>query len=110
MSTLRFPVWQSLGEEAFSERESRKVFDRVVAAETAIFQRLQELKSAPEIVELEAIDAALKRLRRLITNPGAPSDAGKVATMPPRTTDGRFTLDGTKRQHRPRSLGADRSG
>ena len=110
MSTSRFPVWQSRCEEAFSEREPRKVFDRVVAAETAIFQRLQKLKSAPESVELEAIDAALKRLRRLIINPGVPSDVGKVATMPPRTTNGRFTLDGTKRQLGPGSLGADRSG
>jgi hypothetical protein len=110
MSILRFPVWQSRCEEAFSEREPRKVFDRVVAAETAIFRRLQELKSAPERVELEAIDAALKKLRRLITNPHTRSDAGKVVPMPALTAHGRSTLDGAKRQHRPGSLGADRSG
>ena len=110
MSTSRFPVWQSRCEEAFSEREPRKVFDRVVVAETAIFKRLQELKSAPESVELEAIDAALGRLRRLLTNPGAPSDAGTGVTMPPRSTHGRSTVDRANRQPGPGSLGADRSG
>jgi hypothetical protein len=111
MSVLKFPEWQTLCEEALSERDSGKVLERVVAAETAIFRRLQQLKSGPDGVELRAMDATLQRLRffvaRLRTGWNGES---RVVTMPMRDVHGGLAFGRTKRRSRPLPLDSDRSG
>ena len=93
MSVLKFPEWQKLCEEALSERDSGRVVRRVVAAETAIFQRLEQLKTGPENVEVNAIAATLQKLRLFITKlPIAPVSEGKVVTFPSRQPQARPVL------------------
>jgi hypothetical protein len=108
MSILKFPEWQRLCEEAFSERDRAKVPKRVVAAELAIFRRLQELKTGQENLELQAMDSSLQRLRLLIEHLCSASNAGKrVMTMPMRNRHNGLIFDGIKRQARPVSSGSD---
>jgi hypothetical protein len=68
MGVLRFPEWQKPCEDALSESDPKKIFQRVAVAEAAIFHRLQRLTSSTESGELEAIDAMLNNLRGLVIN------------------------------------------
>ena len=102
-------AWQSRCEEAFSEPEPLKVFDRVVAAETAIFRRLHELNRVPESVELEAIEEALRRLRLLITNPSSSSgNSAKVAAISQSAPRSPLTLSDPKNNPSSASAGVTR--
>ena len=111
MNILKFPEWQRLCEEALSERDRAKVFQRVVAAEMAIFRRLQELRTGRENVELRAMDATLQRLRLLIVHLRTDSIAeDRVFTMPMRSRHNGLILSGVKRESRPVSSGSDQPG
>lgn len=60
---LRFPVWEEPYQEARKEPNPEKLSERVTAAETAIFRRLQELGNLSEQnSETIAIQDALKVL------------------------------------------------
>ena len=63
---INFPSWQRTVEIAFNEPDPRKLLERVYTAETAIFNRLQELAKNPEDasqqVERQAIIEACKTL------------------------------------------------
>lgn len=65
-SALRFPLWQRTIEAALNEADPKKVLERVFAAETAIFHRLQELaqnaEDASDQTERLAIADACKTL------------------------------------------------
>lgn len=78
---LGFPEWRRVCEDALSECDPENLHRRVVAAETAIFRRLRGLRSRPEKVELEAMDAMLIRLRRVVAKaskvPGGEEKAAK---------------------------------
>ncbi len=101
MSVLKFPEWQRLCEMALSERDSGKVVQRIVAAETAIFRRLQQLDAGPDTVELQSMDATLQRLRLLITHLRTDSTAkGRVVTMLVRNRRNGLMFDEIKRQSR----------
>ncbi len=111
MNILKFPEWQKLCEEAFSECDRAKVFQRVVAAEMAIFRRLQELKSGQENVELQAMDATLQRLRLLVVHLRIDSiGEGRVVTMPTRSRHNGLILGEVKRHSRPVAFGSDQPG
>ena len=66
---LRYPAWQSEYEASLSEPDPKKLLERVHAAETAIFKRLQQLAQSSESVdhtpEQRAIADALIKLRLL---------------------------------------------
>jgi hypothetical protein len=63
---LHFPSWQREIEVALNEPDPRKLLERVHAAETAIFNRLQELaknaEDASQQAERQAIVDACKTL------------------------------------------------
>jgi hypothetical protein len=46
--TIHFPSWQRAIEVALNEPDPKKLLERVYAAETAIFNRLQELAQNAE--------------------------------------------------------------
>jgi hypothetical protein len=63
---LRYPEWQQEYQVALLELEHEKLLERVAAAETAIFQRLQALSQSPDDqAERQAIEDALAGLRVL---------------------------------------------
>lgn len=64
----KFPEWRKPCEDALSEPDAEEIFQRVIVAEAAIFHRLEQLTSSVENDELEAIDAMLNSLRRLVIN------------------------------------------
>jgi hypothetical protein len=68
-SNLRYPAWQREYEAALREPDSKKLLERVHAAETAIFNRLQELAQNPDhpdhTPERQAIAEALSALQIL---------------------------------------------
>jgi hypothetical protein len=68
VSVVRFPEWQKPCECAFLEPDPEKLFHRVIVAETAIFRRRHKLTSTLGNVELQAMDEALKTLRRLLAH------------------------------------------
>jgi hypothetical protein len=65
-SVLRFPLWQRTIEAALNEPDPKKLLERVYAAETAIYNRLQELAQSAEdashLAERQAITDACKTL------------------------------------------------
>jgi hypothetical protein len=67
--TIHFPSWQRALEVAHNEPDPKKLLERVHAAETAIFNRLQELAQnaddASQQAERLAIIDACKTLRVL---------------------------------------------
>jgi len=68
-SNLRYPTWQREYEASLCEPDLKKLLERVHSAETAIFNRLQQLaqgsESADHNAEQEAIADALSTLRLL---------------------------------------------
>jgi len=69
---INFPSWQRTVEVALNEPDPRKLLERVHAAETAIFNRLQELaknaEDASQQAERRAIIEACKTLLVLERN------------------------------------------
>jgi len=111
MSVIKFPEWQRLSEEALSERDSGQVLQRIVAAETAIFQRLQQLKPGPEDIELRAMDATLQRLRFFVARLRTDSNREiSVITMPMPGAHDSLVFSRAKRRSRLLRLDSDRSG
>ena len=108
MYVLKFPEWQRLCEMALSERDSGQVVQRIVAAETAIFRRLQQLEAGPDSVELQSMDATLQRLRLLVTHLRTGSNArGRVVTMLVRNGHNGLIYDGIKGKSRLASSDSD---
>ncbi len=63
---ILYPDWQNEFQAALLELDHAKLLERVKAAETAIFNRLQALsQSADSQAERQAIDDALASLRVL---------------------------------------------
>jgi hypothetical protein len=63
MSRIIYPDWQKTYEDALLEADPQKLPHRVSSAETAIFQRLETVRSIPEgRLELQAIQDALNSL------------------------------------------------
>jgi hypothetical protein len=62
---LRFPEWQQAYHAAVLETKSRKLLERVQAAEDAISKRLQAIPENSDHVEREAIFDAMATLRFL---------------------------------------------
>jgi hypothetical protein len=64
--SLKYPEWQKVLQEALLELDTDKLKQRVAAAETAIFKRLQAIsQSSDHNVERQAIEDALASLRFL---------------------------------------------
>jgi len=65
-SNLKFPEWQRQYQAALMELDRKKLPERVLEAENAIFQRLQSLAvSRNGMAERQAIEDALGSLRVL---------------------------------------------
>ena len=68
-SNLGYPAWQREYEASLHESDPKKLLERVHVAETAIFNRLQELAQTSENpdykAEEQAIAEALRTLRVL---------------------------------------------
>jgi hypothetical protein len=63
---LKYPEWQTLLQEALLELDRDKLKQRVQAAETTIFQRLQEIsQDSDHQAERQAIEDGLSSLRFL---------------------------------------------
>jgi hypothetical protein len=66
-SEIRYPAWQNEYQAALLELDPKKLLERVHAAETAIFNRLQELAQSPnspdQKAERQAIEDALSGLK-----------------------------------------------
>lgn len=71
---ILYPEWQHEYYAALVEFAPRKLLERVTAAETVIFQRLQTMSGSPDSqAERQAIEDALAGLRSLKReNPGFP--------------------------------------
>jgi hypothetical protein len=65
-SKILYPEWQAEYQAALVELAPKALFERVMAAETAIFNRLQAMShNSDETAERQAIDDALAALRVL---------------------------------------------
>jgi hypothetical protein len=63
---ILYPDWQHEYLAALVELDSKTLFERVIAAETAIFNRLQSISQNPDShAERQAIEDALADLRAL---------------------------------------------
>jgi hypothetical protein len=66
LSAVRFPLWKHTIEAALNEPDPKNLLERVHAAETAIYNRLQELvqsaENASHQAERQAIADACKTL------------------------------------------------
>jgi hypothetical protein len=60
-----YPEWQNEFRAALLELDTEKLRERVAAAETAIFNRLQAISQGSNTAERQAIEDALARLRVL---------------------------------------------
>jgi hypothetical protein len=68
MAELRFPKWQQPYQDALLELDAERLNQRILDAETAIFQRLQELTpNTDHHEERSAISDAISGLRVLKT-------------------------------------------
>jgi hypothetical protein len=66
---ILYPEWQNEFQAAILELDREKLEERVMAAETAIFKRLQAIaQSSDHSSEREAIEDALSSLRTLKRN------------------------------------------
>jgi len=65
-SEIRYPEWQPEYQAALLELDTEKLRERVAAAETAIFNRLQAISHSSDAhAERQAIEDALASLRVL---------------------------------------------
>ena len=63
---ILYPEWQPEHQAALLELDTEKLRERVAAAETAIFNRLQAISHSSDVhAERQAIEAALASLRVL---------------------------------------------
>lgn len=63
---ILYPEWQRELEAALLERDGKKLLAQVMAAEVAIFNRLQAMSQSPDFeAERHAIREAVERLRIL---------------------------------------------
>ena len=77
-SEVRYPEWQNEYRAALLEFDKIKLFERVAAAETAIYKRLQQIaQSSGHQAERQAIEDALATLRVLKKNNLGFPDWGK---------------------------------
>jgi hypothetical protein len=60
-----YPSWQKPLQEAIDEPDVQKLAERLSAAESAIFLRLQELSSSPDERESEAIRLACREILKI---------------------------------------------
>ncbi|HXN17063.1 MAG TPA: hypothetical protein VN875_01915 [Candidatus Binatus sp.] len=68
MSDFQYPSWQKPLQDAISEPHLQKLAEKVAIAETAIFQRMQELVTSPGgNHESAAIREACKELLKIQT-------------------------------------------
>jgi len=68
MSDLQFPSWQKPLQDAINEPDLQKLPEKLSAAESAIFQRMQELTTSPDgNHESQAIREACKQLLKIQT-------------------------------------------
>ena len=68
MSEFQYPSWQKPLQDAISEPDLQKLAEKVAIAETAIFQRMQELITSPDTNhESAAIREACKELFKIQT-------------------------------------------
>ena len=67
MSEYQYPSWQKPLQEAMDERDLQKLPEKLSAAESAIFVRMQELNSSPDGRESEAIRLACKEILKIQT-------------------------------------------
>jgi hypothetical protein len=68
MSDLQYPSWQKPLQDAINEPDLQKLPEKLSIAETAIFQRMQELAASPDgNHESEAIREACKELLKIQT-------------------------------------------
>ena len=66
-SEVRYPEWQNEYRAALLEFDKIKLFERVAAAETAIYKRLQQIaQSSGHQAERQAIEDALSALSALM--------------------------------------------
>ena len=74
MDQFEFREWQKPCEEALLESDAKKIFERIVVAEAAIFHRLRGATGRIESGELEAMEMMLNKLRSLIASSFAFAD------------------------------------
>jgi hypothetical protein len=68
VSEFRYPSWQKPLQEAIDESDLQKLPEKLSAAESAIFVRMQELHSSPDgHRESEAIRLACRELLKIQT-------------------------------------------
>jgi hypothetical protein len=68
MSDLRYPSWQKPLQDAVNEPDLQKLPEKLSAAESAIFIRMQELATSPDgDRKSEAIREAYKQLLKIQT-------------------------------------------
>jgi hypothetical protein len=68
MSDLQYPSWQKPLQDAINETDLQKLPEKLSIAETAIFQRMQELVTSPGAEgESAAIREACKELLKIQT-------------------------------------------
>jgi hypothetical protein len=86
MSEFRYPAWQKPLQEALNEPTLEKLSEKVHAAETAIFLRLQELSVLPVSQgEVDALQKACEELLKIQTQRLQwPSDFGDSRSNSPR--------------------------
>lgn len=65
MSEFQYPSWQQPLEEAIEEPDLQKVPEKMYAAESAIFDRMQKLSVSPDAKESEAIRLACKEILKI---------------------------------------------
>ena len=65
MREFLYPSWQKPLQEAIDEPDVQKLPERLSAAESAIFLRLQELSSSPDERESEAIRLACREILKI---------------------------------------------
>src|SRR3989442_15402493 len=79
---ILYPEWQNKYQVALLELDRKKLLERVTAAETAIFNRIQAI-SPEHAAERQAIENALANLRLIRRgNPGLPAKP-KILRQPP---------------------------
>ncbi len=68
MSEFQYPSWQKPLQEALDEPDLQKLPEKLSAAESAIFVRMQELNSSPDgDSESEAIRLACREILKIQT-------------------------------------------
>ena len=83
MSILRFPEWQKPCEDALLEPDPQRLFQRVMVAETAMFDRIHAMANSPTNVELGAIADMLKYFLDLVANTFILPDSEERETKAP---------------------------